>query len=125
IPQKYGGKREWKAHFDYLLQFFKDDRYIKCDGKPLLVIYKPELIGCGNEMIDYFQELAVKAGFPGLCMAYQHGNMDFYSDNKDDSRYDLDIEFQPIYARHEFDTTSQASGVKAVLKNVYHKISII
>lgn len=93
IPQKYGEKKEWKEHFDYMLKFFKDDRYIKCDGKPLLVIYKPELIECGNEMIDYFQELAKEAGFPGLTLAYQHGNMDFYSEKKDDSRYDLDIEF--------------------------------
>ena len=125
IPQKYGGKQEWKEHFDYLLQFFKDDRYIKCDGKPLVVIYKPELIECGNAMIDYFQELAKDAGFPGLCMAYQHGNMDFYSEKKDDSRYDLDIEFQPIYARYERDKAVQASGIRARLKNIYHKASIL
>mgnify|MGYP001851627574 FL=1 len=125
IPQKYGGKREWKEHFEYLLQFFKDDRYIKYDGKPLLVIYKPELIECGNDMIDYFQELAKTAGFPGLCMAYQHGNMDFYSEKKDDSKYDLDIEFQPIYARYDRDKAIQASGIKAALKNIYHKVSIL
>lgn len=125
IPQKYGGKREWKDHFDYLLQFFKDERYIKCDGKPLLVIYKPELIECGNDMIDYFQKLAKNAGFPGLCMAYQHGNMDFYSEKKDDSRYDLDIEFQPIYARYERDKAVQASGIRAILKDIYYKASIL
>jgi len=125
IPQKYGGKQEWKEHFEYLLQFFKDDRYIKCDGKPLLVIYKPELIECGNEMIDYFQKLAKNAGFPGLYMAYQHGNMDFYSEKKDDSRYDLDIEFQPIYARYDRDKAVQTSGVKATLKNIYYKASIL
>lgn len=124
IPQKYGGKKEWKDHFDYLLQFFKDDRYIKCDGKPLLVIYKPELIECGNEMIDYFQELAKEAGFPGLAMAYQHGNMDFYSENKDDSHYDLDIEFQPIYARFDYDKAHSKSGIKTKLKPLYNKLSI-
>ena len=124
IPQKYGEKKEWKDHFDYMLKFFKDERYIKCDGKPLLVIYKPELIECGNEMIDYFQELAKDAGFPGLCMAYQHGNMDFYSENKDDSRYDLDIEFQPIYARYDYDKEHAKSGLKTKLKPLYNKISI-
>lgn len=124
IPQKYGEKKEWKDHFDYMLKFFKDDRYIKCDGKPLLVIYKPELIECGNEMIDYFQELAKEAGFPGICMAYQHGNMDFYSENKDDSRYDLDIEFQPIYARYDYDKDHAKSGLKVKLKPIYNKMSI-
>lgn len=124
IPQKYGEKKEWKEHFDYLLQFFKDDRYIKCDGKPLLVIYKPELIECGNEMIEYFQELAKAAGFPGVAMAYQHGNMDFYTENKDDSHYDFDIEFQPIYARHDYELMNQTSGCKAFLKKLYNKSSI-
>ena len=38
IEQKYGNKKEWKEHFDYLLNFFKDDRYIKENNKPLLVI---------------------------------------------------------------------------------------
>lgn len=124
IPQKYGNKKEWKEHFEYLLQFFKDDRYIKCDGKPLFVIYKPELIECGNEMIDYFQELAKKAGLPGLTMAYQHGNMDFYEENKDDSHYDLDIEFQPIYARHDYEASENYSESKMFLKKIYNKFSI-
>ena len=38
IPQFYGGKKEWKEHFDYLLPFFKDNRYIKEDNKPLFII---------------------------------------------------------------------------------------
>ena len=25
----YGNEVDWKIHFDYLLPFFKDDRYIK------------------------------------------------------------------------------------------------
>lgn len=124
IPQKYGSRDEWKAHFDYLLPFFKDNRYIKVNGKPLLVIYKPELIDCGNDMIDYFQELARSAGFPGVEMAYQHGNMDFYSSQKDDSHYDLDIEFQPIYARYDLDLMRKQSSVKKFLKSIYNKSSI-
>lgn len=123
IPQKYGSKDDWKKHFEYLLPFFKDDRYIKYNGKPLVVIYKPELIECGNEMLDYFQHLAKKEGFEGITFAYQHGNMDFYSSKKDDSRYDLDIEFQPIYARYDYDKENVKSTLKSKLRNAYHKIS--
>lgn len=124
IPQKYGTENEWKEHFNYLLQFFKDDRYIKVAGKPLFVIYKPELIECGNEMIECFNKWAIENGFPGICMAYQHGNMDFYTSNKDDSHYDFDIEFQPIYARHDYDEQRSSSGLKKKLKAVYNKLSI-
>ena len=28
IEQEYGGQKQWKEHFDYLLPFFRDCRYI-------------------------------------------------------------------------------------------------
>ena len=125
ILQKYGRENEWKDHFEYLLPFFKDDRYIKVDGKPLFIIYKPEVIGCGNEMLDYFQKLAKEAGVPGICTAYQHGNMDFNSPTKDDSRYDYDIEFQPIYAKYEYQEECRKSGskIKYRLRKHYNRLS--
>lgn len=100
IPQLYGEKREWKEHFDYLLPFFKDSRYICDDGKPLVVIYRPEVIECLNEMLDYWNELAIQEGFEGLTYAYQNIDFDLKAD-KDDSRFKYNIEFQPLYARHD------------------------
>ena len=41
IAQNYENKEDWKKHFEYLEKFFKDKRYIKCNGKPLLVICRP------------------------------------------------------------------------------------
>ena len=29
IPRRYGGEKEWKEHFEYLLPFLKDPRYIR------------------------------------------------------------------------------------------------
>ena len=98
IEQKYGDKQQWKEHFDYLLQFFKDERYIVEDGKPLLVIYRPEIIECLNPMLDYWNELAEENGFKGIKFAYQHVAFDLES-NKDDSRFTYDIEYQPTYAQ--------------------------
>lgn len=99
IPQKYGNKKEWKEHFDYLLPFFKDKRYILDEGKPLVVIYRPEIIEVLNEMLDYWKSLAIEAGFPGLKFAYQSAGMDeIPKEKRNDSRFDYDIEFQPAYA---------------------------
>lgn len=97
IEQRYGGPAEWEQHFNYLLPFFQDSRYIKNDGKPLMVIYRPEIIECLNEMLDYWQELAKQNGLPGLDFAYQHMFFDLQKD-KDDSRFTYNIEYQPAYA---------------------------
>ena len=41
MPQNYGELSDWKEHFDYLLQAFQDERYIRIDDKPLFIIYRP------------------------------------------------------------------------------------
>lgn len=66
LRQMYGGRKEWKAHFDYLLPFFKDDRYIKKEGRPIFIIYKPKDIERLAEMKDYWNELMEKEGLPHI-----------------------------------------------------------
>lgn len=98
MPQFYGERKEWKEHFEYLLQFFKDNRYIKEDGKPLIVIYRPESISCLTEMLQYWKELAVENGFPGLVIANQ--SVAFARDGRGDgSQIDYDIEYEPATSR--------------------------
>lgn len=116
IAQRYGGPKEWEEHFNYLLPFFRDSRYICNNGKPLVVIYRAEIIECLNEMLDYWQELAKKNGFPGLEFAYQHIAFDLQKD-RDDSRFTYDIEYQPAYALNDMDN----SGYK-VLRDLKSKI---
>ena len=66
MPQRYGGEEEWKAHFEYLLPFFKDDRYIKEDNCPMFIIYRPLSISCCKEMMNLWEKLAKNAGFTGM-----------------------------------------------------------
>jgi hypothetical protein len=66
LCQKYGRENLWKTHFEYLLPFFRDKRYIRIDGKPLMVIYKSDDIYSLSEMIDYWNSLARLNGFDGI-----------------------------------------------------------
>lgn len=75
---KYGTEVDWKRHFDYLLQFFLDDRYIKLDGKPVFAFFQPQNnFKLQERMIVYWEKLAIDAGLPGIvCLSKDnaHGN---------------------------------------------------
>lgn len=119
IPQFYGEKTEWKDHFDYLLPFLKDDRYIKKNGKPLFVMYRPNVMDCVKEMMEYWNELAIEAGLPGITFAYQSGDFDWNND-KTAECFDYDIEFQPAYGRHMLlsDKKSVLNTLKKIRRDV-------
>ncbi len=56
-------KEDDVAHFNYLLPFFKDERYIKVDGRPVFAIYRADFVPDIDAMISTFQECAAKEGF--------------------------------------------------------------
>ena len=100
IQQTYGGEQQWKDHFEYLLPFFKDKNYILVDGKPFFVLYRPEIIPCLNEMLDYWNELAIQNGLNGITYAYQQQSYHIL-EGRDESRFSYNIEYQPSYARYD------------------------
>lgn len=68
MKQEYGGEKEWGEHFDYLMKFFSDPRYIRIDNKPVLQIYRTADIGCLEQMAAFFNERAKQAGFDGVFL---------------------------------------------------------
>ncbi len=66
IEQKYNGKEDYINYFNYLLPFFKDERYIKLDNKPVFHVYKFDDIPDVEIFIDTFNNLAIKNGFNGI-----------------------------------------------------------
>ena len=115
MPQKYGNKKEWKEHFDYLLPYFKDERYIQQDGKPVFVIYRPEICPVINEMLDYWQEEAKKAGLEGICYMVQ-GTYFNTRKNPDDSRFDYRILYEPGYTDYQFAEKNPLAILKNTIK---------
>lgn len=66
IDQEYGLQEDWIAHFNYLLKFFKDERYIKVDNKPLVNIYRSADIDDLESMLACWKARAIANGFSGL-----------------------------------------------------------
>ncbi len=67
MEQTYGGVEEWEKHFNYLLPFFKDNRYKKIDNKPVLIIYDINFKE-KNEMFEWFDHWCREEGFDGLYL---------------------------------------------------------
>lgn len=96
MTQDYGDEKEWEQHFLYLLDFFKDPRYIKIDGKPVFVIYKPQLIPKLYKMINYLKKRAIQAGMEGITFVSQHPS--WILDKKYNPNYfDYMIKFEPFF----------------------------
>ena len=68
MEQKYLGSRDDLEHFKLLRNYFEDERYIKVDGKPAIIIFRPEDIPHLEAFTDTWREAAQKAGFKGLYL---------------------------------------------------------
>ena len=96
IEQTYGDEKEWREHLNYFLPYFKDERYIRVDNKPLLVIYRPDLIENLNLMLEKWNEWIKKEGFDGICYAYQKCDANIFNyQNGRDRNFTYQIEYQP------------------------------
>ncbi len=77
IEQTYPGIEDERLHFDFLLRAFRDDRYVKVNGRPLLFIFDSEKIP--DEYIENFRKWTIAAGFPDL---YLVANISFARQDK-------------------------------------------
>lgn len=75
-----------------LLPHFSDRRYIRVDGKPLLVVYRAKDIPDTSRVFEIWRQAVEGAGFPGLHIAV----VDFYDISRpDEVGADALVEFPP------------------------------
>jgi len=94
IRQEYGGKKEWEEHLDYLINFFKDDRYIKIDGRPVFLIYRAEAFEGFDKMILFWNKRMRDKGFKELFITE---TLNGYQKGSKCTNSQAVIEFEPMY----------------------------
>jgi lipopolysaccharide biosynthesis protein len=52
----------------YIQKYFRDERYMKVDGKPVLTVYRPEVLPDARATIARWRDEAIRLGFPGLYL---------------------------------------------------------
>jgi hypothetical protein len=92
MAQEYGSEADWEKHFAYLLPFFRDRRYIKHDGKPLLLIYRAASIPNFDGMIGFWRRMATESGLLGLHVVVTNTG---YADGRRYREHDAALDFEP------------------------------
>lgn len=93
LQQTYGNEVDWENHFYYLLDFFKDKRYIKVENKPVYIIYIPQDIKCRKKMFETWERLAKENGFDGIYLIAMNTS---YGKDKNEYLYDAYMDFEPL-----------------------------
>ena len=91
IDQKHSPEDDL-AFIAYVAQYMCDSRYIRIDGKPLLMVYRPSLLPSAKETVERWRAWCRNNGIGEIYLAYTQS-----FETVDPSKYDFDaaIEFPP------------------------------
>ena len=90
-------KDDIDEHFKYMLPFFKDERYMKENNKPIFCIYNPLRVPFRylKKMIKRWNDLAKKEGFDGVVFTFQWSAALFSLSKKAKKLFDYEFEYLP------------------------------
>ena len=66
VEQTYPGIEDHDRHIEYLIAAFRDPRYIRVDGKPLLLIFSPRDLPAPKHLLSHWRNRVRAAGLEGL-----------------------------------------------------------
>jgi len=80
------------AFIQSLEPFFADSRYIRVDGKPLLIVYRPQHLPNAQKTVEIWRRYCRNSGIGeiAICAALTHGNQDYLQFG-----FDCGVEFPP------------------------------
>ncbi len=96
-----------------LVHLFKNPRYIRIDGRPLLIVYRADILQNTNEVLDYWRNYSeeIGVGKPFILAAQTFG----YDDPSDDG-FDGAVEFPP----HNGEIIPEITDKVTLLNNHYN-----
>lgn len=82
LMRQFYSKEDYKDHFFYVLDAFKDPRYIRVDEKPLFYVHDPLIVPDMKYMIELWQNLAKENGLKGVFFVGRANNAAFWHIDK-------------------------------------------
>lgn len=115
IEQKYPGMEDCINHYQSVSRAFKDNRYLKLNGKPIFVIWDPLAISSGFEYLNTWRNLARKDGFPDI-----HFIGFTYFKNRIDEIYKLG--FDDVLFDGLFEARNSISRIRLISQKIFREI---
>lgn len=91
IGQKHSADDDLRF-IQHISQYLKDERYIRIDGKPLLLVYRPSLLPSARATAERWRGWCSENGLGEIYIAYTQG---FEAIHPDEYGFDAAIEFPP------------------------------
>jgi lipopolysaccharide biosynthesis protein len=111
IEQKYPRLHDQKLHFEFLLTAFKDKRYVKINGSPLLYIFDPHTLPLDH--LENFRLWTKSAGFPDIFLVANISN-NVYGKN-----LFLDLGYNAVsFQRHALQTLPGNTIDRKILRRI-------
>lgn len=95
VRQEYS-EADDRAHIQWLLRAFADDRYVRVDGKPLFLVYKASALRDPRRTTDLWREEASRAGLGDLYLCRVEN--DRLRGDPTSFGFDASVDFQPDFA---------------------------
>lgn len=77
MEQTYPGEEDDRAHYLYLRSFFTDPRYLRREGKPIFLIFRPDDIPQVEDLCERLNRYARQDGEDGVYLIAQSSDRSF------------------------------------------------
>lgn len=114
-------------HIRFLIPYFKDKRYIKVNGKPVFILYKPDLFPDLKKTISIFREESAKEGLDLYVCRFER-SLGLSGEGINEIGFDAAIEFQPLsltfkeYIEKFSELSIPSRIVRKIKKELYKKM---
>ncbi len=120
LKQEYNEDDD-RQHIKFLIPLFKDERYIKVQGKPVFFFYKPSMFPNMKKTLEIFREEARNAGLE-LYLCWFERHLGWINEDAKDADFDASAEFQPLSKTYnEFFNMKSKKNKKITFKNLKRK----
>ena len=120
VEQNYNDE-EHQKHIEWLMKFFVDSRYIKINGKPVVLIYRVDELPNIQAKIESWRKYVISQKMPGLYLCAVKG----YKNKLENQQlinlgFDAIVDFQPNNA--DFPRRKSANFFRYVVPRIINKI---